>query len=82
MRAPLLRSRFGARYGTARSTFSGLRLHALFLEAPNNVRFAGTPDYISGAILEGSAYPSITFSFLCAPQVSIKPLLFCSQLVG
>ena len=26
-------------YGTARSTFSGLRLHALFLEAPNNVRF-------------------------------------------
>ena len=25
--------------GTARSTFSGLRLHALFLEAPNNVRF-------------------------------------------
>ena len=27
------------RYGTARSTFSGLRLHALFLEAPNNVRY-------------------------------------------
>ena len=26
-------------YGTARSTFSGLRLHALFLEAPNSVRF-------------------------------------------
>ena len=26
-------------YGTAKSTFSSLRLHALFLEAPNNVRF-------------------------------------------
>ena len=26
-------------YGTAKSTFSSLRLHAVFLEAPNNVRF-------------------------------------------
>ena len=28
-----------SRYGTAKSTFSSLRLHAVFLEAPNNVRF-------------------------------------------
>ena len=42
----------------------------------------GTPNYISGAILEGSAYPSITFSFLCAPQVSDQPAAVLQSIGG